>query len=88
MSGHRRPLRLLPENALARLPLIRHDVLVLREVVGLSFAEIAQITGTLIACLNRKTAATIAPGPRLIHSRQVAVGGAHPRLGDVQSCDR
>jgi len=38
--------RLLDE--LARLPLIHRDILVLREMEGLSYAEIAQITGTAI----------------------------------------
>ena len=44
-AGHEH-VRLL--NELARLPLIHRDILVLREMEGLSYAEIAQITGTAI----------------------------------------
>jgi len=42
-------IRLL--NELARLPLIHRDILVLREMEGLSYAEIAQITGTAIGTI-------------------------------------
>jgi len=44
-AGHEH-VRLLRE--LARLPLIHRDIIVLREMEGLSYAEIAEITGTAI----------------------------------------
>src|SRR5215472_15491593 len=59
--------RLLDE--LARLPLIHRDILVLREMEGLSYAEISQITGTAIGTVMSRLSRARAELQRRVRSQ-------------------
>ena len=75
-AGHEHA-RLL--NELARLPLIHRDILVLREMEGLSYAEIAQITGTAIGTVMSRLSRARAELRRAL--AQGEVGCTVKRLG-------
>jgi RNA polymerase sigma-70 factor (ECF subfamily) len=54
------------QDALAELPLIHRDILVLREMEGLSYTEISQITGTAIGTVMSRLSRARAELRRLL----------------------